>query len=266
MIASSKIAAAGSLALGMLFAGMTPSNAILFTGSGTLAGNSVSASVEFQKSGDLLTIILTNTSVANLLESPGSTLSGLSFKIGGGDPLLTPVSAISPSAIFQSGFCDVNACGGTNVNIGGEWGYQNNYGPAPGVEVVASSGYIDTGLAHNLGNFNGLNLEDPKSLDGIEFAILSSSHGALNGGLAQAMIMDSATFKLNGFLGFSLTDLSDVTFIYGTSAGEGSTNARCVQDCGGGGPPPPVPEPASLLLLGTGLLGGALIRRRRKRA
>jgi hypothetical protein len=251
-----------SLALG--FAAAAPAHAtLLFTGSGTVAGNSVSAGATFAISGDTLTVTLQNTSGANTLEAPGSTLTGFSFLIGGGSPTLTPLSAISPNAIFDSAACDVNSCGGTNVNVGGEWGYQASFSNGTlgvsGVEGIGSSGYIDTGLAHDLGNFNGPDLESPTSLDGIEFGVLSTNHGALNGGLSgQALIDDKVILTLLGVSGFSESDITDVTFFYGTP----DAGLAGVPDA----PGTPVPEPASGALLAAGLVGLLLLRGRVGRA
>jgi PEP-CTERM motif len=113
---------------------------------------------------------------------------------------------------------------GLTVNVGGEWGYQNNFTNGilgvSGVEAIGSAGYITTGLVGNLGNFNGVNLQTPTSLDGIEFGILSASHGTLNGGLAsQALIDDKIILTLNGVSGFTEDQIGGVAFLYATPEG-----------------------------------------------
>lgn len=250
------------LALLSVGVGMTPANAILFSGNGLISGNAVSATVEFlNPSADVLTILLRNTSPGNLLEAPTNTLSGISFTINGLDPLLTPVSAAASLGIFHPSGCDASPCGGIPQDIGGEWGYQNAYGS--GLEAIASAGYITTGLVGNLGNFGGLNLGNPASLDGINFGILSIDHGALNGGngglIGQPLVWSEAFFTLTGFDAF-LGEIGDVTFLYGT-APDGTTDGTCT----GCGNPPPVSEPSTIAVFGVGLLALALASKRRRK-
>ena len=241
---------------------VAPAGAVLFTGSGSSGGNNVSATANFTQSGTDLTIVLTNTSPANSLESPTSTLSGLTFQIDGQASALSHDSATAPS-IFQGASCSPGPCSGSNVNVGGEWGYQLK----SGTNLIGSAGYITTGLAHDLGNFNGANLDDPVSLDGINFGIISATHGALNGGLSGVpLVQTSLTLLLDNFNG-SLIDIFNVNFLYGTTP-ETVIGGSCPPTdptCnGGGGPPPPIPEPGTLFLLGSALLGYGAYRRRQR--
>ena len=141
--------------------------------------------------------------------------------------------------------------------MAGEWGYEAAAFPGSADRGIASSGYLTTGLPGNIGNFNngaaGTDLDGPASLNGINFGIVSAAAGFNpNGGLARPLIQDTVVFLLSGVSGLSNSDISHVSFQYGTDLEELNVPGR---------PPGKLPEPGTLALLGMALLSLAYCRR-----
>lgn len=241
----------------------TPLGVGPYTGAGSAANVEVSASAWFLFDGNTLTITLESTTPAhanNVHESPGSTLTGLFFDLTG-TPALTPISAtVAEGAIIQADKCSSGLCDGA-TNVDGEWGYQRNSSGFSQTfndahEGISSSGYLTTGLSGDIGNFNGgnegTNLDDPGSLDGINFGIVSASYSSPNGGLKKVpLIQDAVVFILDGVDGLSAANLSNVSFQYGTAWGETNTDGiTFIPD----DPPATVPAPGALAIIGFGLL------------
>lgn len=236
-----------------------------YTGSAVGPGGvPVSATALMDFSGNLLTITLTNTSPSNSGQDvPGSTLSGFFWKFKNSiNPTLVPISATLGSGSSILGTCSSINCAGV-TDVGGEfgYGYQALGFPAGADRGIASSGYLTTLLPGDIGNFNnglpGINLDNPISLDGINFGIVSGAAGYNpNGGLdAVPVIQDSVVFVLSGVSGLSNRDVLSGNFQYGTSFSELN-----VPDA----PPNQVPEPSTLALLGLGLLGVCVVHRKTK--
>jgi hypothetical protein len=179
----------------------------------------------------------------------------LSFNIGAGDPALTPQSAAASSILNAAACTPASGCAGSNVNVGGEWGYQQNFG---GEEGIGAAGFITTGLPMNLGNFNGTSLSGTGGLDGIDFAIVSNNANPanFNGSLSGLpLVRDTTTLVLTG-TGLTEASISNVSFLY---------NSSLPTPVPGLLQTPSVPEPGSLVLLGTAFAGLALMRSRKCR-
>lgn len=257
------------LALGG-FASQAQATAV-FSGS----GSGLSASASFTISGGQLRILLTNTDAASgsgKPTSPESVLSGLFFNLG--TSTFTPVSAsvytgapngvIQQGSIIQTSMCDVQSCSGA-TNIGGEWSYAKGTGSWPGTtQGIASAGYLFGNTSS--GNFNGPNYQGPTALNGIGFGLVPNGWAPWggNGGLdGTALIEGTVEFVLNIPSGLKESDITNVYFTYGTSAGEKKIPGTSSTTTSGGGTSGSVPEPALLSVLGVALAGAALRMRRR---
>jgi hypothetical protein len=223
----------------------TADASVIFSGS---SGNRA-ASVDFSLSGTTLTITLTNTGNADVVD-PGGVLTAVFFDLASGaDPLLTKISAISGGTTYAGG--GVVSAAGTVV--GGEWAYLNGLNQYGANSGISSAGFGIFGAGDV---FPGGNLFGPASPSGVQYGITSAGDDVATGNAgisSEPLTKNSVLFTLNNFSG-SLSDISNVTFQY-----DASLTAISVASAREGGT---VPEPGTVALLGLGLAGMAFIRRR----
>lgn len=231
---------------------------IVYSGSGTgVNGVTLSASATFSISGNILTITLVNEGDTSGTgeDLSANTLTGLFFDLPTGITL-TPTSAtISGDDLVNGAACD--ACPNPTNNVGGEFVYASGtWTGHDGNQGISSSGYIAGGSA----NFNGPDLDQPVSPDGINFGIIGPGEFNPNGGLANdPLISEQVVFVMTISGGDLLaSQISNVSFQYGTDISEPKFVSRIRIQA--------IPEPGTLLLFGSAAAVELVRRRRRARA
>lgn len=247
-----KVASFVCAALAAVAFAQPASAAVTFTGSsGTLAA---SATFDIVAAGSLK-VTLTNTSGFDALV-PADLLSTVFFSSG--SVVFTPVSAtLAPGSTVFFG-----PDGGGNV--GGEWAYASGFaGPGGATSGISSSGFGLFGAS----NFGGPDLDPPNAVNGMNYGITSAGDNTATGNAqltgGEPFIKNSVNFMLSYTGNFALTDISRVSFQYGTSLTEPNIPGGCIRGTPGcGTTDTEIPEPGTLALVGLALLGAAWGRRR----
>lgn len=257
-----KIASLACAALAAMSIAQTASAAIFFTATN---GSNLTASATFDIVGGKLQVVLNNSSAVDVLV-PMDVLTALFFNLSGGASQLGLGAGSSALAggITYLGGVQKDAASVAGQNVGGEWAYNSvSTGSLPGTNAGISS--VGLGLFGPPDRFDtGSNLGGPDSPDGLQYGITSTGDNLAtgNGGvMGNEITKHSVIFLLNFAPGFSLAQISNVSFQYGTALDEPRTT--CTVNCGGP-PANEIPEPGSAALAGLALLAAASVRRRKQ--
>lgn len=223
------------------------------TNSGT--GNTISASVDFQFDSltNTLEVVLTNTATVTYNASnklqPSDILGAVFFS------LPNSVTLTPGTANLTAGSSLLNA--GTNAADG--WGYASGLSAPGGANQGISAAGFGLFGSSNFSNSNGQNL------DGFDYELVDKNYAAGTGNSSNLrtspLIEDSMTFLFTASGPITASDITKVSFQYGTGLSEPNVQ--------GPNPNPNndiVPVPASFVMFGMGGLGMglSLIRSRRR--
>lgn len=227
---------------------------ITFTGS----SGTQSAKVVFDIVGGNLQVTLTNTGAFDDTV-PADILTAVFFKISG-DPALSRVSATAAGPTYTNYGTNASTTG--PLDVGTHWGYSSAvsiYGANSGIGA-AGFGIFGPPTA----------FEGSSSPQGVDYGLLSAVDNPTtgNGGLSGSAFTKNSDVFLLGTLpgGFSLSNISNITFQYGSATTELSFGGSV--DGGGAGNgalESAIPEPGTLSILGLGVLTASLLRRRNRR-
>jgi hypothetical protein len=218
-------------------------------GLGDDPGETLAASATFSVSNLDLVVTLSNTGTFNPVVA-NDILTGIFFTING-DPKLTPDSAeVAPGSSVIGRTMPAGFAG----DVGSQWAYRNDLVGAPnGTDEGISTTSLRWFAPRDL--FPNKKIRGFGSFNGISFGLttLNDLPGNDRGGLKnQPVIQNSVVFTFSGLpVDFSLSDISHVTFQYGTDLRAPELETM-VND---------VPEPTTIALVVAGLLGALAARK-----
>jgi hypothetical protein len=247
-----KVRAAVSIFLTILMTGSANAS-IVFSGFGynQEAGAIASGSAGFSISGDVLTLVLTNTT-AGRTTAQGNALTGVTFDIKGPSGALT-LTSFGLTDTTDKFWTSKTASNVVN-SLAGSWTSKLGSNPL-GEYGVATTGFN--------GRFKGGSISLGKASP--DYGIVSD--GTFDGsnlpfgGAKYPFVQNSLTFSFSGASGLNESKITNVILLFGTS-GTGIVSA--IPEV-----PPPAsvatPEPATLTIWSLGALGCAIATYRRRR-
>jgi hypothetical protein len=215
------------------------------SGRGDAPGETLSATATFTVSNLDLIVTLSNTGTFDPVDA-NDVLTGIFFTVNG-DPKLLPESAeVAPG----SSVIDHRLPLGFAGDVGSQWAYRNDLLDAPdGQDEGISSTSLKWFGTKNL--FSRKAIKGFGSFSGISFGITTFDDldGHNRGNLKnQALIRDSVVFTFAGLpQNFALSDISDITFQYGTTIKRAELIGEAMAN--------DVAEPPTIALVAASLLG-----------
>ncbi|MGD1020257.1 MAG: XDD4 family exosortase-dependent surface protein [Verrucomicrobiia bacterium] len=241
-IVAGVVAAFAIVTLGATARGQT----VTASGPGTEPGETLGASATFAVSNLELIVTLSNTGTFDPVNA-NDVLTAVFFKVNG-DLKLTPQSAdVAPGSSVIDHPHPLPL--GFSGDVGSQWAYRNDLIRAPnGTDEGISSTSLKWFGTKNL--FSSEKIKGFGSIGGISFGITTFDDlgGHKRGNLKnQALAQNSVVFTFSGLPDdFSLSDISDVTFQYGTSVKAPDLIGGAIAN---------VPEPPTIALVVAGMIG-----------